>query len=497
MMIITKRILPFFFFLLQAAIFFSSCNTDEACMALRGDEAEIEMTFTQPATYATDDGTAEERAIHTLDLLVFQRQGVGGSGSADDARFVEKRYARKVGTTSKYRSFIRIGDHLDIYFVANAKSLVDGLEANGELVAGTTTCAQVRQKLTLVNPADLAANLATKGLPMWGYLYNLTIADQVYTNLGTIVLLRSVASTDITVSAANFTLQKGHVVFSADRGYLPFSPANLDATYNVINPEIPAGMTANVDLTYTIASPPASPQEIKSRFYMYENDAPVVTGTGRHSTKVVIEGLYTGSGGSGKATFYPLVFRDANDQKLQVKRNWKYVLVVTGVNGDGYPTLDAAKEGEDMNMDYKVIQWNGNEDDNIQIIGSKYIANYARAVEVHRKADSEKKFVMRTNFTLDDFKLELDNGGFFPDPNNRTETKNNRFKVKITAGTNPEEIVFTITARLDYDPAATDNPSILKVTVGGILEFKTTITQTNETPVDWIDGGNQDTGLGK
>jgi hypothetical protein len=56
--------------------------------------------------------------------------------------------------------------------------------------------------------------------------------------------------------------------------------------------------------------------------------------------------------------------------------------------------------------------------------------------------------------------------------------------------------VFTVTAPKDYARVTGSNPSILKVTVGGILEFQTTITQINESPTDWNDGGNQNTGLG-
>jgi hypothetical protein len=481
MMINIQRIQTLLFFLLPAAVFLPSCNTDEGYPALRGGEAEIEMTFTRPATYAPGDN---DEKINTLDLLVFQRQA---NGSAGDAVFVEKRYARPQ-TGNKYRSTIRIGDHLDIYFAVNVRSLLDGL------VAGTTTYTQAREKLVLINPADLAENLSTNGLPMWGYLHDQRIADQAYTNLGTIKLLRSVASVDITVSATNFTLEKGHVVFSADKGYLPFSHDNIDdATYNVVSPEIPSGMKADVDLVFSglTSTPPA--QEIKNEFYMYENDAPLVAE--RRSTKVILEGVYTGSGGSGNTTFYPLAFRDAENQKLQIKRNWKYVLLVTKVNGDGYPSLEDAKDGEDLNMGYEVIEWNGNEDDNIQIIGSKYVANYASAVELYRPAGSEKKFVVRTNFTLDDFELALDNGGDFPIEDNMTEIENERFNVTITAA-GANEILFTVTARHDYADV-TGNPSILNVTVGRILGFTTTITQTNETPVDWIDGGNQDSGLGK
>lgn len=474
----------------------TSCGLDDRCPGhATSGEAEIEMAFTRPLTYASGDETNEEKAIKTLDLLVFQRQGTGGS--ADDALFVEKRNAwLKSGSTSKYNSVIRIGDHLDIYFVVNQRTLTGDLETNGDLEAGATTYAEAREKLVLENPEELGTNLSSNGLPMWGYLADQTIADQTYTNLGTVKLLRAVASADITVAAPNFTLGKGHVVFGADKGYLPFTPANIDATDNVTNPEIPTGMVATTDWSYT-GTTSTSPQAIDNQFYMYENDAPAVTGTGRRSTKVVLEGVYTGPGGSGNTTFYPLSFKDpASNNKLQVKRNWKYVLIVTKVNGDGYPTLETAKDGEDLNMEYQVIPWNGNEDDDIQVIGSKYIANYPRAVELYRPATSVKKFVMMSNFAIGDFELELDNGGDLPDPADKTEIENARFNVKLNAGANPEEFEFTVTTLLDYDPAAADNPSVLKVTVGGIVWFEVIISQANETPVDWIDGGNQDNDLG-
>ncbi|MDR2815321.1 MAG: hypothetical protein LBB62_01255 [Proteiniphilum sp.] len=491
-----KQIRTFLLFLLPAVTFLASCNRDGNGIALCGGEAEIEMAFIQPLTYASGDETSEEKAIKTLDLLVFQRpEGTSGNAAVDGALFVEKRYAwLKTGSTNKYNSIITIGERLDIYFVVNQRDLLDDLET--ELVAGTTTYAQAREKLVLSDPQNLGTNLSTKGLPMWGYMHNQTIADQTYTNLGIIRLLRAVASADITVSSANFTLEKGHVVFGANKGYLPFSPANLDASnnYNVVNPEIPAGMTTTVDWSYT-GTTSTSPQAIDNKFYMYENDAPIVTG--KRTTKLVIEGKYTGAGGSGNTTFYPLSFRTAADNnKLQVKRNWKYVLFVTKVNGDGYPTLETAKNGEDLNMEYVVIPWNGNQDDNIQVIGSKYIANYPSAVELYRPATSVKKFKMSSNFAIGDFVLELNNGGDFPDPDNKTEIQNARFNVKFAAGSSSETFEFTVTALQDYADGAADNPSVLKVTVGGIVWFEVIISQTNETPIDWFDGGNQDIQFG-
>lgn len=460
-----------------AAMLFGGCGKDPTGIAHGTDEAEVEVTFRHPAQ--TRLPVAGENTVNTVDLLVFKRSGSTGN----DAEYMYSRYAwLKSGST--YRAVLKEDSGLDIYFAINARSLIDNM--NSAMAAGTVyTYADVKEMLVMRNPDQIRL---TDGLPMWGMALDCTITGTESNLLGIIRLLRSVASTDITITAANFTLARGHIIYGADRGYLPYSQNNVSATntdgdFHALQPEVPAGM--RTDKAWHV-TPPTGSNTINNLFYMYDNDA---DGTGGNKqTKVILEGRWSGSTQTGH-TFYPLTFRDPDtNNKLNTKRNTKYIFRITNVNGDGYNSADEAKDAVDVNMDYEVIEWNQYNDGDIFIDGSHYFSIPSKRAILAAQAGAVAELVFSTNYALSEMTMkynESDTGVA-----NSIDT-HHRFKVDVltkSGGGNPYTC-FAVTAKQAYGTSG--NPATLIVTAGRI-KFAIEMEQVQEK---WEDGGTTEVEL--
>lgn len=467
--------------LIPAALLIASCSKDH-----RGGgetpgtngEKEVEMSFLTPGGTLSRAAIPAEDVLHDITLLVFD-------GQSDNSKFLYSRYAWKTSTTgNSFKTTLRLGSGLTIYFAANAKDIIQTLEGQGDLVGGVTTWGVVRELLLLETPTGF--DLANKGLPMWGHKFDIQIADQPNNSLGRVNLTRSVASTDVQVLSSEFTLEKGHLAYAANKGYLAYT---LLSNGTISAPVSPANMATSVDWSTT-----ATGNKIENYFYMYDNDTDLTpTGTNR-PTKLILEGKWTGAGGSGQTTFYPISFRNLNQatgeyDKKQVTRNNKYLIVVKNVHGDGWGSIEEAKDADDVNVDYDVIDWDENGDGDIMIDGPKYLYRGASEVKLGHLQNSTEEVVFRTNFDLSDFTMKFGTTG----TEGTTSAVNDRFKaeiVTVNAGQADEYTCFRFTALKDYGADA-DNPSTLYVKVGR-LTFKFTVTQDERKPGNWDDEGNQD-----
>lgn len=461
------------FFFVFATISFLGCGKDASDAILSTGEADVEMRFLNlTQTRAPIDS---ENTIHTVDLLIFDPSG----GSENNAVFQYSRYAW-LKSGSIYRAVLKEGTGLNIYVAINARALIDNM--NSGMASGTTyTYADVKEMLVMSGPDNI--NL-TDGLPMWGMVLDCTIEGVVSNSLGTVRLLRSAASTDITISADNFTLGKGHIVYGADKGYLPYSSSNTttpdtNSDFQTSLAEAPAGMLTNKTW---YASPASGENEICNVFYLYENDA---DGTeSKKQTKVILEGKWSESTKTDH-TFYPLAFRDPDtDDKLEVKRNTKYIFNITHVNGDGYDSFDEAIVAEDVNMDYDVIEWNQYDDGEIIIDGPNHFSMPSKKAILAPQLGATAELAFTTNYALSDIlmKFAAANTGVA----NVIDT-HNRFKVEVVTRNNSDGTSYTcfaITTKQRY--GTSDNPAALIVTVGR-LEFTIEIEQKQ---VAWEAGGD-------
>ncbi len=484
-----SNIVKFFLLLAPAMLFLGSCSKERGGRVPGNGEKEVDMTFLTPG--ASRAAIASEDALKDITLLVFD-------GSSTSSTFLYSRYAwRTSAGENKFKTTLQIKDDVTIYFAANVQGLIKDLVDGGDLAEGTTTWAEARELLTLDTPTGF--DLANKGLPMWGHKYDVDIADAPNNSLGRVNLLRAVASADVSIVATNFTLEKGHLVYAANKGYLAYDPTLLSGV-QVTGPQSPADMTTTVDWSKTVA---AGATDICNYFYMYDNATSLTPSGANRPTKIILEGVWNDAAGSGATTFYPLSLRNYNSatqeyDKKQATRNNKYLIAVTGVNGDGWTTLDEAKNADDVNMEYEVVEWNENDDEDIFIDGSKYLSikNKAVTLQYFKSTADEpnvKEIVFTTNYTLSDIKMTFTSGGT-PVANT---VSNDRFKAEAlsvdpdgSAGTGDEYTCFRFTALEDYDETATDNPSTLYVTVGRV-SFNIIVTQAARENGDWDDGGNE------
>lgn len=460
------------FLFVFAAIGLMGCSKDASVTTPGTGEAEVEVRFMNLTQ--TKAPIASENTVHTVDLLVFDHS----TGTENEAVFLYSRYAW-LKAESTYRTVLKEGSGLNIYFAVNARSLIDDMNS-GMSSNVVYTYADVKNMLVVQNPDQI--DLAD-GLPMWGMALDRTVSGSVSNSLGVVKLLRSVASTDITVTANNFALSKGHIVYGADKGYLPYSSGNVSAPnssgdFQVLTPEAPVGMLTNKEWSF---APVAGVNNINNVFYMYENDA---NGSGgKKQTKVILEGKWSNSDKT-QNTFYPLAFRDPDtNDKLQVKRNTKYIFYITNVNGDGYESLEEAKDAEDVNMEYQVIEWNQYDDGDIFIDGSLYFSIPSKKAVLANQEGATDELVFTTNYALNSILMKY----------NESDTgvasvidTHNRFKVEVLTKYKDgiPYTCFAITAKQVY--GTSDNPATLIVTAGRI-KFAVEIEQMQEK---WEAGGD-------
>jgi hypothetical protein len=459
-----------------AAAFLASCsNNDDIPGVTTTDECEVDLQLATTYRSAATRAVADEE-VKTLDILVFDGDGV----ALDSAKFQYSRVAWLRSDGKTYQATIKKADGLDLYFAVNAHSLV----TSGSLTEGMTWSA-AKKLLTLTNPSAMDSTyVATSGLPMWGEVLNVDInTDATYQNLGTIKLVRSVASVDITVTKTNFSLEEGYIANGVAKGYLPFDAANMDAanSYLFNKADMPTPVTYAADWKYTVNTGDSA---IIDRFYMYENDSIL-------NTKVILKGEYLGADGKGAATYYPLAFKDPADatKKRAVTRNTKFNIIITKVNGDGYNTIEEAKNGEEVNMEYDVIDWDVSNPGDTWIDGPKLFSIDQRwkDVQIASYANAVLDLEFKTNYDIDSiaFKLKATDAGITNDT-----LKTARFGIMKMQKTDDANVVhnyFRIITLLDYDEKATDNPQNFIVDVDGRLTFTIKVTQEFGTD-GWGDG---------
>ena len=195
--------------LLPLVIGMTSCKNEGT--NLQGDERVVEMKLsTQVKTYAPGDETAAEKALNDLTLFVFD-----GDQATSKLEYTKQAW-KKTGSTDTFTTNLKVASGVTIYFAANVKSFIEALPA-GTLDEGMTY-AEVLEVLVMGNANSLST---TNGLPMWGSVKNVDIKDIIVNDLGSVKLLRSVASADVFMQLtdpAQFELQKGHSVIAPNKG---------------------------------------------------------------------------------------------------------------------------------------------------------------------------------------------------------------------------------------------------------------------------------------
>lgn len=501
-----------------------------------------------------------EDDIKTVDVLVFKRDQ---SYPTDPAKavFQYSRYAWHKGS-SIYSVVLKEGTNVDLYFIINARGTLKAAEDASKLVENMTTWTDVQKALVLTGTIVRKTN----GLPMWGHRYGESISTNSAANkFGTVKVLRAVATANVDFTGAdNFILQQASIEFASNQGNLVFTVDEDNITYDnaitnfdfdkpqhdyqLLTPEVPASTTTVGQILHELPTlhsidPGTYPDNdgttsnnVTGELYFYENDANGENG--KNYTKVVVKGKWDQNTPEDPSddveSFYPLAFRETtvynnpqnpNDPlngtnlRTSIIRNHKYQFRITNVNGNGYNTIDEAKNGADMNMTYQVIEWAQWNDLEIIMVEGLWVSigksrneELSKAASLYRNAGSTDEIEFTTNLSLDKYKMTLPGGAVVtPESEGATPSEwtaqgivskvaNSLFTVTLVTNGTPTvnssgETVYygkyIFEAKSSY---ASSNTSKLGV-VADLIKFNLDITQRDATPDDWEKGPDTDVDL--
>ena len=410
-------------------------------------------------------------------------------------------------------------DKYNLVVLANAKSILTatiGIDATSPYI--DQHYSTVRSAIWTAISDKMYNTPTNKSIAMWGETGPLLIeagnADH------TLELTRAIARIDVGIGnpAYDPTLQTwSWDGLDADNNPIPFKLGHVYVVrpsnrYAVIpdmsalaagNPTLPTGTTlfsvseSESKFGYVATVPATGGSYVSQDIYTPESDIKI-TATGKsgdlnhtNRTALVIGGYYNGS---LTETFYRIDIAPGKNL-ANLLRNHLYLISITSASGPGFPTVEIAYESLAFNMTVDIFDWDQTVVGDIFFDGVRYVSlerarnekRDERIAVLYRNIGSTDVMVFKTNIPLSEFEMELNHGGDFPDPLDKTVIENNRFKVEIK--TDPSGITyFEFTALLAFDATATDNPSILTVTAGRI-KFDITIIQLDDDENSWIEGG--------
>jgi hypothetical protein len=530
------------FILISAIALFSACQKE----VYRDGSAPVEIRISTGSSLGgakTRANNYAEDAVVRVDVLVFDNSATPTNHL--DAELVEVRYAYKKSSSSDiYSTTIKAGTNLDLYFAINAQEIIEDADLTVKDTATSTAGDKWEdvQKALIMTPADMI-DRPEKGLPMWGYRYGETInQNAANNNFGTVYVTRAVASADIEIKADNFTLLEGSAEYVTDKGYLGYlvdaatlrakdddenyiALTNLDTPndhYWLISPQIPTNATTGTSpndyrVVYTLKE--EDDNNLAKQLYFFENDGPddeTTPTNGRKYTKIVLKGIWDDPDveDDTKETYYPLAFRDRNEngelinERVDVIRNRKFQFSISNVNGHGYPTLEEAKQGGDLNMKYEVIAWDEWDDTDL-VVGSdsRWVSfspsrnkTEVKQASLYRNATSTDEISFTTNYDPKDFALALSDSGEEVELTTAEEeagvlakVANEHYEITLiltdtntTTGESQGKFIFT--AKHDY---VSSTPESILTVSNAYVKFLLKVDQENATPEDWIDGGDQ------
>lgn len=349
----------------------------------------------------------DETCIRELDVLVFRVDGA-------QEKYVTRTHATDFSGTGNAQTF-KVSLPRSASGVKHRLVLLANLRGEIDLAHQTTPFDEQDTKEDLLSritfetssewEAALSGSTAFRPLPMWGESASTVEVNSPASaaSFGPVKLLRSVARVDVGV---NIGLVNGDYVAQGigdlfkisdirihntnGRGYAAPDAANLDNYGSAGYYSCVEGATAfqgemNVsEFTYTFS--PAADGLIRG-IYLAENGLPP---SPDEATFFVLGGYYNGA---SNKTWYRLdLFEKSSQADLthyELMRNYRYVINITKVNGEGYPSADLAAANQPANLEYEFTY----EADDVSdiVYNNQYMLGVSTNLfELGRKAPSNK-----------------------------------------------------------------------------------------------------------
>ncbi len=403
--------------------------------SLSGDMLTITLRIpglntTVPAGRAMNQ--AQENDVKSIDLLAFGEDGKFAytfrstdltPGSATNERIC------KVEVNES-----QSGEKYTLVFLANMpagyiESLADGFDGKTkqEVFAQITFSGSDYYHTAGADAGKwISASGSAKPFPMWGEHAAVKVAAA--TRLSGIVMVRSVARIDVGLNfktkdesetpidytdpaidytsnyaaegLSNFEIVSVQVRNVRTSGYA----APLGTNFADEKPSVAGLLAADKKGMIEYKNEIVGGKQLIREIYIAESDIRN-TADPKDMTCLLIEGKYNG----GDPTWYRVDFYDrdaqgeARSNRLDILRNYRYIVNITGVNGDGYGDADDALNSDPYNLESNVIYWNDERIDPVQIDGQNYVMVSPRdfnfGFNAVTAANTNNKLTVQTNYS--------------------------------------------------------------------------------------------------
>lgn len=495
------------------------------------DDADMYLSISVPRTFtATGEVvTDKEVAVKTLDVLVF-REGK----DADAGKFFV--YAACKGkltdTERTFQVVMPVGDNLIVHVFVNCRK---------EMIARNFYKSRGKELGAMLDELTLDADpnaAATDSLPMHGYLTKMTINKDMVGKTFTVPVIRSVAAvqvmtkvTETTDADGKTTLTPG-VVTDADgkktfdlrelyvyhystagrvaadaASYEPLAAGADDKTRNVAKPTLPVGhKVADTRIAGTADQP--KPYSVTSTtgvdklgcLYLYENLPHTSSGLDldfkeKTTTRLVIGGVYANDknpDGTPRVTYHRVDFADADNNLLSVLRNHKYTVSVEKVTAPGYATPDEAAVSASTNVYIRLFDW-ADELTNSDFNSENYFNSETKTITLYRYPNATRSITVDSDVAVGEWEMSFATTANGAATVSGNVLSNARFQVEKAA----DGKSLTFTALKTYSPlSGTESHDETLIIRANRLQVEYKITQTDASPDDWADGGDQNIGVG-
>lgn len=493
-------------------------------------DADMYLSISVPRTYTSTGEvvTDKEVAVKTLDVLVF-REGK----DADAGKFFV--YAACKGkltdTERTFQVVMPVGDNLIVHVFVNCRK---------EMIARNFYKSRGKELGAMLDELTLDADpnaATTDSLPMHGYLTKMTINKDMVGKTFTMPVIRSVAAVQVmtkvtetidadgktTLTPGTVTDADGHKAFdlrelyvyhysttgrvAADAvSYELLAAGADDKTRNVAKVTLPVEyMVADTQIAGTAGQP--KPYSIISAtgvdklgcLYLYENLPHTSSGldldfTEKTTTRLVIGGVYADDknpDNTPRVTYHRVDFADADNNLLSVLRNHKYTVSVENVTAPGYATPDEAAVSASTNVYIKLFDW-ADELTGSDFNSENYFNSETKTITLHRYQNAKRSITVDSDVAVGQWEMSFATTANGAATVSGNILSNDRFKVEKAA----DGKSLTFTALKAYSPlSGTESHDETLIIKANRLKVEYKITQTDASPDDWADGGDQNVGV--
>ncbi|MDR1004351.1 MAG: hypothetical protein LBL97_05020 [Prevotellaceae bacterium] len=402
----------------------------------------VTLTLNAPSgdNIAATRGATEEKAertIQNISVLVFRRETSSGGAVTETLAYQAKATDISGGTNGVYSTVVSLvkstgNDLYNVVVIANKGEDV-GYSLYGK------TREEVQQALTFNYSGDWSMTDGKNApFPMWGESYFGKIdKDSYLSQAASISMLRALARVDVGLSftptaegslqseafagISGWTLKSVHLYRTRTQGcVIPAATAYDTDSKSVTAPTVPGSASLNnpgnagvVDGGKIYQSPnvTGSVSNLASgsvhQIYIPEN-----TAASDETATAVVVGLEEQS--SSKTYYYRIDLGGNRNTLKPILRNYRYVLSITGVNGQGMDTPDDALHAVRANLDYVVLPWNENGRSDLWVSGNYYFRVDKREVVLPARElsdytqDDAYSLRYETNLPLDSIQWQWD-----------------------------------------------------------------------------------------